>query len=657
MPWLLLACCLAIFGFCTRAHADNQQMPVAPVVHFEQAWRAEVPLNVPAVRGAFLTPGLRVQLPLASSMSPPQDSAIDRWRLSALPDALPQDLAASVEQDRAVSMIWYRVRYPGWGTQGRPQNIALYIPRCPGGALHVYARTPQGWYLLLDNRSEWASQWNRPQWVSIPSALLGPDGAVEVALGVPHAQGAPHGLTRLWMGPPQGIHDLWAWRWALQITAPQVISLTILVLGIFSFFTWLRRPQEPTYWMFALISVSWCLRNLHLWLDVPTDVQAQAWFWWLAVVTVPWFIAVPFVFAYRFQPRRYPLAEQALLVYAGLRTVLTLPLLAWPTDTIVISYACDVVVGLVAAVWITRQALRDGSRELIGITLSFWTGVILGAHDLGMITQRVSMESVLLLPLTAICFTSAFLYALHRRYLDALAHAQAANTHLAWRLADQAQALAHNHQRLLDVEKKQGLLLERQRLMRDMHDGVGSALITSLAMVERGQLSPHEVADVLRECVDDLRAVIESLEPMGQDLNTLLGTLRHRLEKRLTTAGLRIVWSMDDLPSLTWLEPTEALQILRMAQEILTNVLKHAQARTLSVSTRLSRDADNDEGACIELCIADDGQGFDVEAAQGGRGLRHLKERARRLGGVLSIESSVGQGCTVRLTLPVTSKA
>jgi signal transduction histidine kinase len=152
-----------------------------------------------------------------------------------------------------------------------------------------------------------------------------------------------------------------------------------------------------------------------------------------------------------------------------------------------------------------------------------------------------------------------------------------------------------------------------------------------------------------------LRLVIDSLEPVENDLVILLATLRHRLGRRLEAAGVTLVWAMDDLPPLPWLSPPDALQILRLVQEVLTNVLKHAGAQRVQMSLRCA------DGQTVELRIEDDGCGFDTaagssperKAAGGGRGMSNLRLRARQLKSKLDVQSKPGHGTVVRLLMPV----
>jgi signal transduction histidine kinase len=130
-------------------------------------------------------------------------------------------------------------------------------------------------------------------------------------------------------------------------------------------------------------------------------------------------------------------------------------------------------------------------------------------------------------------------------------------------------------------------------------------------------------------------------------LISVLATLRFRLGKRLELAGIAIEWDMQDLPALAWLGPPQALQLIRIVQEVLTNVLKHAIATRLRISAHCKQPD-------VEVCIADNGMGFMVAAVAAGRGMRNLRQRAASLSGSISIESNPGSGTTVRLRLPIT---
>lgn len=208
--------------------------------------------------------------------------------------------------------------------------------------------------------------------------------------------------------------------------------------------------------------------------------------------------------------------------------------------------------------------------------------------------------------------------------------------------------LADSHARLREIEQHQTLAQERQRLMQDMHDGLGSSLVSALRVVEHGRLDETEVAQVLKGCIDDLKLAIDSMEPVEADLLLLLATLRFRLGPRLASSGIALRWDVKNVPPLEWLDPKNALHILRILQEAFTNIIKHTHANEIRVATRVDQD-------WVAVTMTDNGSGFVVEDAlqrSGGKGLSNQLKRAESIGAELLWNSSpVGTCLTLRLPL------
>ncbi len=116
----------------------------------------------------------------------------------------------------------------------------------------------------------------------------------------------------------------------------------------------------------------------------------------------------------------------------------------------------------------------------------------------------------------------------------------------------------------------------------------------------------------------------------------------------LEAAGIHVRWSMGELPERPWLDPPMALHVLRIVQETLANVLKHARANEVAIS------AQTDEGSrSVIVRVADNGIGFTPRPDRLGRGLKNMKHRARQLGGSVSITPDEQQGTRMELRLPV----
>lgn len=577
------------------------------------------------------------------------------------------DVRAASEGDRAdaggapYQMRWYRLRYAPDGTW--PTSVALYMPRLLGLAAAVLVRTEEGWQPVFDNQAGAREQWVRPLWALIPSALTDTpkDQGLDIVLAVPVAADESYSVPTVWLGAKEELEAKQARRWTLQIAVPQATGLLLVVLGFFSLSLWLRRREEPAYLLFALLTLAWLLRNLHYYLATPRSPLGESWFWWMSNAALSWVMLLTFLFALRFAQRRFQQMERGMVVFVVLSSGLTLPWWHQPMASPVLQHSANAVLGLVCTLFLLGLAVRgsrsavngeDDSRPLPGLTelrviaVSLVICVVLGLHDLVLMAGWAWPEHLYLLPFATLISVATFLYAVQRRYLGALNEVELLNTQLAERLSQQSTELKSQYERLREVERQQALLLERQRLMQDMHDGLGSALLSAMVAVEQGSMDQDKVVEVLRECVDDLRLVIDSLEPVAHDLVALLATMRYRLGKRLQAGGLMLEWDVQDLPMLEWLEPPDALHVLRLMQEALSNVLKHARASRVRMATR-------NHGHYVEIRVEDDGDGFDLATAQRGRGLKSQQRRAQRLGGVVRIDSSPGQGTRLSLRLPV----
>ncbi|MDC8784129.1 sensor histidine kinase [Roseateles koreensis] len=634
-----------------QVHAQGLTTPgVAPVPSGQHMRSAELALSQwsgddlnewwAALRAMDGSPGS-----LPAHLQPPTAPA--NWKPVQLPDTRSRDVGSHFNADKLYQMRWYRFRFDS--DQGFwPTSMALYIPRLVTMAAAVLVHTDEGWRPVFDNQAGAREQWVRPLWVVFPAALteLSRDQSLEIVLAVPVLNDNFYAVSSVWLGPREDLEPRYRRRWALQIGVPQATGLTLVVLGLFSMSLWVKRRDDSAYLLFALAAVGWLLRNLHYHVDLPRTRLGLEWFWWLTHASMSWVMVLTFLFVLRFSRRQFPRFEKGLISFVVLGSLMTLPLWRGMFDALVAQHAVNAVVGAVCTLFVAVIAFNERRYGLRIIAVSMFLSLLLGIHDLVMLAGWTWQEHIYVMPFATLMMVASFLYAVQNRYVGALFEVALLNENLAQRLDAQSRELQAQHDRLREAERQQALLLERQRLMQDMHDGLGSSLLSAMVAVEQGTMGQDRVVEVLRECVDDLRLVIDSLEPIGHDLVSLLATMRYRLGKRLQAGGLHLEWDVQDLPPLTWLEPPDALHVLRLMQEALTNVIKHANAGRVRLVTR-------HHSSYVEIRVEDDGTGFDVENAPRGRGLKSQQRRAQRLGGSVRIESSPGQGTRLSLRLPV----
>jgi signal transduction histidine kinase len=200
-----------------------------------------------------------------------------------------------------------------------------------------------------------------------------------------------------------------------------------------------------------------------------------------------------------------------------------------------------------------------------------------------------------------------------------------------------------------DFALERAKLNERQRIMSDIHDTVGSQLVGALSLI-RANAAMTVIDEHVSEALQDLRMAVDAIQPVNGNLAAVLATLRHRLQPRLAAAGLQLIWRVDDLPRLEDLTPAKIQHIQRIVMEAFSNVIQYAKASKVTV-TALYIDVED----CIQFSIADDGVGLVLLKNGTGHGLANIKVRADALGAAFDIASDPVKGTNVTLTLPLRS--
>ena len=231
------------------------------------------------------------------------------------------------------------------------------------------------------------------------------------------------------------------------------------------------------------------------------------------------------------------------------------------------------------------------------------------------------------------------------QFVDQLRATQAQNRALDALVREKTAELDRQYAQMRALENQRVLDQERQRILGDMHDGVGGHLVSTIALVESQETSREAIGEALRDALTDLRLMVDSLDEAGDDLNAVLANFRVRMEPRLRAAGLALRWQVRDLPPMPGLGPARILQVLRVLQEAVTNVMKHARAGTVTVQA----DAD-DTTARVVLC--DDGVGLGAGALRG-HGLNNMQRRADAGGFTVDVAADAGGGTRVELRLPM----
>ncbi|MGE0821083.1 MAG: sensor histidine kinase [Candidatus Binatia bacterium] len=198
---------------------------------------------------------------------------------------------------------------------------------------------------------------------------------------------------------------------------------------------------------------------------------------------------------------------------------------------------------------------------------------------------------------------------------------------------------------------------ERQRIARELHDEIGQALTALKMELQAARRNPLEVIrhleggmSLVDQVLSQVRTLLVDLRPAQLDSLGLVPTLRWYVNRQAQRTAMAIELFID--PQLERFPADIELACFRIAQEALTNVFRHAQAQSVQIELQMAHRA-------LSLRVCDDGVGFDVGATQkraqtgGCWGMVGMHERARLVGGTLSITSKRQRGTEIRVIFPL----
>lgn len=624
---------------------------LAAWLFFVAAFCAAAPGDTSLAAHHFTQARVLTQAVAAPSDEPPRKleatALAGTWQPVALPYTWPRAVVPfGTGAEGPWQVTWVEFDLRGL-SPAQTEDAYLYLPRWQTiGRMAVYADE------RLVYRSSGDVVWNGfnfPLWLPLGSEGTQRTPPKVLRLRVESLTSAGGAVSSAWVGPRLALASRFQWRRLLQSRISEIMSFAVMGLGLFALLVWLLRRRESIYLLFAVYTLFMALRGLHYYMGVDPLPIASAWFGWITVNSVNALLVTWYFFVVTLVPKAPRFVGRALLGLLAVSWIATMPALAvFPAfDAMApLSYLLTILAGVPAVLTIAWAAWRQGSREGILASSVGLVDLPVAIHDWLMQNYMASPEDVYLWPVSTTARLVMFIYIILRRYVGAVDEVEQANVRLAQRLREREEELAANYAQLREVQQRETLSHERQRLMQDIHDGMGSQLMSALKVAEAGKLSEPQMALVLRECIDDLKLTVDSLEPVEADLLLLLATLRYRLLPRLHDANLRLRWEVVDVPPLLWLDPRSALHILRILQEGISNVMQHAQATELRVATV-------QEAQGVAVILVDNGRGFSPRPqGEAGRGLSNMVRRARAIGGEVSWDATE-DGTRFRLWLPL----
>ncbi|MDA7418440.1 ATP-binding protein [Xenophilus arseniciresistens] len=569
-----------------------------------------------------------------SATAPPQAG----WTEVSLPD---QWIARWPGHE---GVVWYRLR---WQQADATQPVALMIDSITmAGAVSV-----NGLLIAQDSHlvEPLSRSWNRPRHWLIAPPLLRP-GVNELLVRVSGMAVYHGGLGAVSIGDAGTVADSYDRAEVVRRALLQIgVGVTLASMVLFGMI-WLLRRSEQVYGWFALFSL---LRLPYGYHYIATEIwpypdTATFQFANLAFLLAS---ATSFVFfALHFGQLRLPRLRSLVLgaCVAAIAAVAFTPVpwLAQARNAAVVVAAAIFLAGASLLLW---HAWRSRRTEAIALAVWVVLPMATAVHDLLVYLRFITTNTYYFPAVSSLMLLGmASVLALH--LIGGIRMVEHFNAQLRERVDAATARLAQMLHRQHAGELERARLTERMSLVRDLHDGLGMTLSGHIhALQARGSAVDSGSLWALREINADLRLLIEgaSLDDTDRFVERL-APLRHRSTRLLDAAGITCRWELHDLADCR-LDARRSLDLLRLLQEALTNVLKHSGASEVKVRLEAA------DGQ-LALSVADNGHGFEAKpqesAAPGGLGLQSMRARAQRLGGELVIRTDA-QGTVLALRLPL----
>lgn len=587
-----------------------------------------------------------------------------RERVVALPDPW------EATDARSVGTVRYRLALPDDALKAA--QSALFVPH-PGTVFSVRlngrALLSQGTLSPADPQAL-PETLAEPLLLPLPPALLRPGGnQAEIEVSGMSPLGA--GLSTVWVGPLAELEPLHRALGSHQVRGAWVVSAAATVMGALALLlAW--RAQRFVYACFGAASLLWAWRM--------SGVQLGGGGVWPPVGAVlfhasqAWFVVLMALYALAAIGRdtltvRRVLAGWALavLLLAVTITMVDVPLLRG-----VLLGGTLVVIGWLLPV-LFAEAWRERSTAALLLSAAALASVVVGVRDFVVFRVLHDYGAVTWSRYTILLLLAVLAWLLVDEFARSSAALRGLNRDLRDRVADKERELQAAFEGTRERERTQAVMAERDRILREMHDGLGGRLVAALALtaqVSRQSAPPaggerrsvdqplRDLKLTLDDCLVELRLALDSLETDQRPLVESLGELRFRVEPSLRAAGVRLVWQVGDAASEVELAAGDTLHVLRIVREALTNVIKHAQATVAWLQLQTG-----DDGA-LALSVIDNGlKQRSAEDSQplplfvpdsivrGGRGLANMQRRAVALGAELE-SGPHPEGWAVTLRLP-----
>ncbi len=480
--------------------------------------------------------------------------------------------------------------------------------------------------------------WFKPLILSLPAELFSKTGKNRLRLTLTGFAQRKLILQPFYIGAYDALTGHYRWRSAVTVRVAQLgLGLMIVLCAAFAII-WIGKRAEVVY-LYLAIS---CVAAAFICIQYGIDTSALPYRVWMIVwgySTPVYVLMIAKVVATHLKIGLGRAEPFAVVAIVALTVIAIFVPEGWVHPFVIGTNLLTGFGAFSTCAWFWLNRKKASRIDFIVMFSCMFVAMLLGCNTLYQLVAPSPLLSLNLYQFMPFVMTGMCLWliitALLRSFRDYEELIQSQHETISAKTSE----LEDSYRQLAQVERRKAIDDERKRIMLDLHDGLGGHLVNALAYMENKGLNEPTLSQALQDALRDLALMLDSLET-EDSISTLLGMLRTRLENLLEDNGVAFVWEIMDEPKLAKPGPSQNLNLLRIVQEAITNVIKHASASSITVASDRS-----------SVVISDNGHGFDMqklESKHGGHGIVGMQRRAELIGARLQLSSS-SEGTEIKL--------
>jgi signal transduction histidine kinase len=568
-----------------------------------------------------------------STEPPPAGS---EWQAMKLPYNTREDTASDAVEDFDSPFVWFRFALQQPTVPGR---YSLYFWRF-NMALGVFMNGVEiGSSSTREGRT--TLSWNRPLLLDIQQPVWQP-GSNSVLVRLSRSSWGGN-FAPVLFGESATVTELWTQRMFRQVGINEILLVFGLGLSFISFMLWAIRARDTVYLWFSGMCLSWSVVTLHMVvLHIPIPYEH-----WLSTIHTA--IDLSIFSMYGFIGRlvdgvKKPSRERMVAAWtlaAAIAHFVVPSEYFWAT-----AYSLHLIGTAALALIVLRVAiiaLREHRLQAIIISTAILLQILLFSHNVYLMffANSARWEGNIFyahfgIPMLFLIFIGTLLL----RFTSALSTAETLNRELESKVETSRILIERSFAERRALEMRQAAEQERLKIYRDLHDDVGSKLL-SIVHADRESKLGH----MARSALESLRQAVSKANNPDQALEGFLTDIQEETELRLRGSGHDVHWMQSArIPALI-IPSALAFNLNRILKEVVSNIIRHAAAEQVDIQSTLLP-------PLWQIVTEDNGRGFDRHDARG-NGLHNIESRAAEIGASVRWEAARGGGTRFTVTLPL----